>query len=91
MIRLSASQRGGPENCDPDEISEIEKYNLDMIVKMGYGPVNGDLLSIPQFGLLSYSMTDSGSEESDTTGYYEVIDKSPGDGFRAYDHQERGG
>ena len=58
-------------------ISEIGKYNLDMIIKVGYGPVNADLLSLPRYGLLSYSMTDSGSEESDTTGYYEVIDRSP--------------
>jgi len=77
LIRLRSSQQGGPENCDPAVISEIGKYNLDLIVKVGYGGVNGDLLSIPQYGLLSCSMTDSGSEESDTTGYYEVIENYP--------------
>ena len=76
-IQISPSWKGDSENNGPTIISEIGKYNLDMIIKVGYGPVNADLLSLPRYGLLSYSMTDSGSEESDTTGYYEVIDRTP--------------
>ena len=76
-IQISPSQREGSVNSDPAILSEIRKYNLDMIIKIGYGHVNPDLLSLTRYGLLSYSMTDTVSEESDTTGYYEVIEKSP--------------
>ncbi len=76
-IHISPPRRGGSEQSGQAIISEFGKFNLDIIIKVGYGPVNADLLSLPRYGLLSYSMTDSVSEESDTTGYFEVIDKSP--------------
>ena len=76
-IRIGSSQRGGTENSDLAILGESGKYNLDVIVKVGYGPVADDFLNIPQYGLLSYSMNDASTEESDTTGYYEVIDKHP--------------
>ena len=77
MIRIGSSKPDGTKNRDMAVIGEEGIYNLDLIVKLGHGLVDDDLLNIPKYGLLSYSMNDSSAEGSDTTGYYEVIDKCP--------------
>jgi hypothetical protein len=77
LIILKTSQQIDIAGFDPDITTEIREYNLDIIIKIGYGPVKADLMNIPVYGLWSYSMINSDTEEADTTGYYEVIKKSP--------------
>lgn len=60
-----------------DALREISKLGLDIIIKLGYGPVNEDLCGLSKYGLWSYPMTDCSSESCDTTGYFEVIEKQP--------------
>ncbi len=47
--------------------------------------VKADFSDIPEYGLWSYSMNSSDTERADTTGYYEVIEKTPGYSFRTGD------
>lgn len=70
---------GQAESSDgnSDAIREISKLGLDIIVKLGYGPVNEELCGLSKYGLWSYPMTDCSYESIDTTGYFEVIDKQP--------------
>lgn len=76
-FRLRSALQSDSSGSDPDIAAELGKYNLDIIVKVGYGPVKADLSDIPEYGLWSYSMTSSDTERADTTGYYEVIEKNP--------------
>ncbi len=76
-FRLRSTLQSDFSGSEPDIASELRKYNLDIIVKVGYGPVKADLSDIPEYGLWSYSMNGSDTERADTTGYYEVIEKNP--------------
>jgi len=77
QFRLRSTLQSDFSGSEPDIASELRKYNLDIIVKVGYGPVKADLSDIPEYGLWSYSMNSSDTERADTTGYYEVIEKNP--------------
>jgi len=64
-------------DSNSDEIREIKKLGLDIMIKLGYGPVNEDLCGLSKYGLWSYPMTDCCSESIDTTGYFEVTGRHP--------------
>ena len=76
-FRLRSRLQSDFSGSEPDSASELRKYNLDIIVKVGYGQVKADLSDIPEYGLWSYSMNSSDTERADTTGYFEVIEKKP--------------
>ena len=76
-FRLRSRLQSDFSGSEPDSASELRKYLLDIIVKVGYGQVKADLSDIPEYGLWSYSMNSSDTERADTTGYFEVIEKNP--------------
>lgn len=60
-----------------ETLREVSTLGLDIIIKLGYGPINEELCGLSKYGLWSYPMTDCFSEAIDTTGYYEVIGRHP--------------
>jgi hypothetical protein len=76
-IQVNSTKPDGFECFSTDDINEIRKYNLDIIIKIRYGLIKGDILEIPSYGVWSYSMTNFNSEKEDTTGYYEIVRKNP--------------
>jgi hypothetical protein len=76
-IQVNSTKDDGFECFKTDDINEIRKYNLDIIIKIRYGLIKGDILEIPSYGVWFYSMTNFNSEKEDTTGYYEIIRKNP--------------
>ena len=77
QINLHSPGQAVSSGSNSDALREISKLGLDIIIKLGYGPVNEDLCGLSKYGLWSYPMTDCFSESIDTTGYFEVIKKQP--------------
>lgn len=75
QFNLQSSGEASSSGHNSDVIGEIIKLDLDIIIKLGYGPVNSDLCRLSKYGLWSYPMTDCSCESSDTIGYFEVIDR----------------
>jgi hypothetical protein len=76
-IRINSTKHDGFECFNAVDCNEIRRYNLDIIIKIGYGFIKGDILKVAPYGVWSYSMTNFESEKEDTTGYYEVVRKKP--------------
>lgn len=77
QINLHSSGQAVSSRCNSDALMEISKLGLDVIIKLGYGPVNEELCGLSKYGLWSFPMTDCFSESIDITGYFEVIEKHP--------------
>jgi hypothetical protein len=53
--------------------AELNKLKLDIILNLGTGKLNGDILNLPGYGIWSYQL---GKNEV-TSGYREVVQKKP--------------
>ena len=74
-IKLRSITNNGLKHFIPGDISKIREFNLDVIIKLNYGIIGGEILKVPVYGVWSYSMKNFGSEKEDTTGYYEIPHK----------------
>jgi len=68
---------GNAESFSQEALNEIRKYNPDIILKLGFGLIGGEILKIPKYGVWSYTMDNFGTEKEGTSGYYEVVMKRP--------------
>ena len=64
------------EFCD-ECIDEIRRYDLDVILKFGFGFLKGQILKIPEYGVWSYTMDNYGTDSDGTAGYFEMVMKNP--------------
>lgn len=60
-----------------DDLNKIRDYKLDILIKLNYGMIGGEILNVPAYGVWSYSSKLCPSVKEDTTGYYEVVRKMP--------------
>ncbi|MCX6256186.1 MAG: hypothetical protein NTV31_17185 [Bacteroidia bacterium] len=65
------------ESFSQENLDEINKYNPDIILKLGFGLLAGEILKIPKYGVWSYTMDNYGTEKEGTSGYYEVVMGNP--------------
>ena len=68
---------GKSDDFVQETLDEIRKYNLDIILKLGFGLPAGKILKIPRYGVWSYTMDNYGNEKEGISGYYEVVLKKP--------------
>jgi hypothetical protein len=67
-----------------DILDKIRRYDLDIIINLGYGQLSKELSEIPSYGVWSYSLSDFTNKNEDTIGYYEVVKKDPVTGLELY-------
>ena len=60
-----------------ETLDEIRSYDLDIILKFGFGLLTGKILKVPGYGVWSYTMDNFGTQKEGTSGYYEVVMKRP--------------
>lgn len=61
-------------SCD---VEQIKSYQLDILVKMGFGTLCGDVLSAAKYGLWSYRWGDHCKIEDGLTGFWETVERWP--------------
>jgi len=76
-LKLQVFKRDLVEEFAEEDLVRIRKYNLDVILKLCFGKVGGEILNIPESGVWSYSMDNFLSEDNRLTGYYEIAKKEP--------------
>ncbi len=77
QIILYSDGKSASSGNNSDALAEIGELDLDIIIKLGFGPVHEDLSGLSRYGLWSHPMTDCISGSADTTGYYEVTGRQP--------------
>lgn len=77
QILINSTVKEESSCINSNVLREIKKLGLDVIIKIGYGPVIDELCELTKFGVWSYSTNDYYHEDNDITGYYEVINRKP--------------
>lgn len=76
-IVINPIEKDSIDRLKEEDIVEIKKYKLDIIVNFGFSILKGDILKIPKYGIWSYRKGDESTTDTVTAGYWEVVKKSP--------------
>ncbi len=58
-------------------ITELINYDLDILIRMGFEILTGDILTVARYGVWSYSFGDPHSSSNNQAGFWEVINHVP--------------
>ena len=74
------------------DISKIKQYDLDVIIRLGFKILRGDILNLPKYGIWSYHHADNNVNRGGPAGYWEVLeDKNNWNYFTNIDRRIRWG
>ncbi|HBC78668.1 MAG TPA: hypothetical protein DEO60_03170 [Bacteroidales bacterium] len=77
LIQVKPQKSGESEEFGNEKIDEIRRFNLDIILKLGFGHLKGNILEIPEYGVWAFSMDRMGIGNDGISGYYEVVQRNP--------------
>ena len=58
---------------DSNEISKLDKYNLDIILRNEFNIIKGEILNLPKFGIWSFHHGDNDFYRGGPAGFWEVL------------------
>jgi hypothetical protein len=59
------------------DVEQIKAYDLDILVKLGFANLRGDILLAARYGVWTYRWGDHRKIEDGLTGFWEVVEKWP--------------
>ena len=71
VIRVKPIKKGVVNYIDPMDIEKIRGYELDILVKIGFDTLQGEILTAAKYGVWAYQF------EGDPHGFWEVIQAQP--------------
>ena len=76
-IRVNPVQEKGADYFAPHDIDEVRRYDLDILVKMGFGVLRGDVLTSSKHGAWSYHHGDNRVNSGGPPGFWASIESWP--------------
>ncbi|MGZ9223040.1 MAG: glucosamine inositolphosphorylceramide transferase family protein, partial [Anaerolineales bacterium] len=65
------------QRFSPSDVEQIKSYHLDVLVKMGFGNLHGDVLSAANYGVWAYRWGDVSATQDESAGFWEVAEGQP--------------
>ncbi len=82
---------GGYEQLMPRDIEAIGKHKPDILVKLGFGQLEGAILTTAKYGVWAYHHGDIRINRDGPPGFWEVVERWPETGFALYIASEKQG
>jgi hypothetical protein len=60
-----------------DDVEKIEQYDLDFILRRGFGIIRGEILDIPEYGVWSYHHDDERKYRGSPPCFWEIYNQDP--------------
>jgi hypothetical protein len=76
-LRVKITNLSNPGCFDHSDIKKIKKYNLDILIRMGFAILSGEILDSARFGVWSYHFGDADSIDYNIPGFWETIHRIP--------------
>jgi len=84
VIRVKPVSAGEPGRFDASDIAEIQSYQLDILIRMGFEFLTGEILTAAKFGVWSYYHGDHQAIRSNLPGFWEVVNRNSETGSILY-------
>jgi hypothetical protein len=76
-IKVNKDISGRSEEYSEKVFKEIRNHDLDIVLKLGSGNLTNKVLTIPKYGVWSFSMDNYGNDISGISGFLEVVSNNP--------------
>ena len=60
-----------------DDIEKIRDYNLDFILRMGFGIIRGEILEVPEYGVWSFHHNDERKYRGGPACFWQIYNEDP--------------
>lgn len=77
VLDVAPIRRNYSEYFPPEAIEAVRQHNLDIILRLGFGILRGDILDVARYGIWSYHHGDPGRYRGGPPGYWEVMEANP--------------
>ena len=77
VLEVKPVEENGGQQFSASAIKQIKSYQLDILVKLGFGNLRGEILLVPNFGIWAYRWGDHRKIEDGLTGFWEVVERWP--------------
>jgi len=76
-ITCDVKKEGFSQYFYEDDLSEIREYNLDFVLRMGFGIIRGEILEVPKYGVWSYHHDDERKYRGGPACFWEIYHGDP--------------
>jgi hypothetical protein len=80
-VKANVSESGLIHTFDKAELEKIKRLGLDLIIRGGTGILRGEILSVCDFGIISFHHGDIEINRGGPPGFWEVLEQEPTTGF----------
>jgi len=77
VLEVRPVDKNGEQSFSASDLEKIKSYRLDILVKMGFGNLSGDILFAANYGIWTYRWGDHRKIEDGLTGFWEVVGRWP--------------
>lgn len=76
-ITCDVKEKGFSQYFYNDDLKKIEEYDLDFVLRMGFGIIRGEILDIPKYGVWSYHHGDERKYRGRPACFWEIYEGDP--------------
>jgi hypothetical protein len=76
-ITCDVKEKGFSEYFYDKDIERLRKYNLDFILRMGFGILRGEILKLPKYGIWSYHHGDERKYRGGAVSFWAIYNEDP--------------
>jgi hypothetical protein len=73
-ITLRTIRDADIEVVKPDDVKIIREYDLDILIKLGFEQLPGELITTAKYGIWFYKHNDDRTERGGPPGFWEIVD-----------------
>ena len=87
------SKSGFVYRYSQEDLQELKKKNLDVLIRGGSGILRGEILSLCRYGVVSFHHANNDINRGGVPGFWEVLNREPSTGFiiqRLFDELDGG-
>jgi hypothetical protein len=77
ILGVEPVDKNGQQQFSASAVAQTKSYQLDILVKLGFGNLHGDVLLAANYGIWTYRWGDPRNLEDGLTGFWEVVERSP--------------
>jgi len=76
-IRCRVRADGDAQYFSEDDVRRIEAHDLDFVLQFAFGPIRGDILDVPEYGVWSFHHDDAWRRDGAPPCFWEIYDGEP--------------
>jgi hypothetical protein len=76
-LRMRVNREAASDYFNPEDIGQIKSYNIDILIKLGFGSLKGEILTASKYGVWSLHFGDYHANRGGPPGFWESMESWP--------------